>query len=65
LVLISQNYPLTGPAAFDPQGACPDVVGDPDPDPKKNGCPKVKLELREIKILVTGARRVGRRVVHR
>jgi outer membrane protein OmpA-like peptidoglycan-associated protein len=35
------------PDAYD---ACPDKPGRPSPDPKKNGCPLVRIEERQIKI---------------
>jgi hypothetical protein len=31
--------------------ACPDEPGKPDPDPKKNGCPKAFIQGDQIKIL--------------
>ena len=34
----------------DAQDACPDKPGKRNPDPKKNGCPLVRIEERQIKI---------------
>jgi outer membrane protein OmpA-like peptidoglycan-associated protein len=36
----------------DAQDACPKVPGDPDPDPKKNGCPKhIRLEGSNVRVM--------------
>jgi OmpA-OmpF porin, OOP family len=36
----------------DAQDACPKVPGEPDPDPKKNGCPKhIRLEGSNVRVL--------------
>ncbi len=40
-----------GDGIVDAEDACPDVAGERDPDPAKNGCPKVVVVDKEIKIL--------------
>lgn len=40
-----------GDGILDPEDACPDVVGVSSNDPKKNGCPKAKIEGGQVKIL--------------